>query len=88
MLTGRAVRPRPVWRATPRSALGSPAYAPAAHLVRRATFVAAGLELAAPVADMSALGVETRALRDGAAYLTLGAIAPADGGGSVVRIPL
>ncbi|EJD43043.1 hypothetical protein AURDEDRAFT_114881 [Auricularia subglabra TFB-10046 SS5] len=59
------LRPRPLWRTTPRSALYSPAYAPAAHLVRRSTFIAAGLDLAAPVADLSALGVETRALMFG-----------------------
>ncbi|KZV78363.1 hypothetical protein EXIGLDRAFT_40370, partial [Exidia glandulosa HHB12029] len=59
------LRPRPLWRATPRSALGSPAYAPAAHLVRRSTFIAAGLNMHSPVADMSALGVETRALMFG-----------------------
>ncbi|KAH7100456.1 hypothetical protein BKA62DRAFT_706361 [Auriculariales sp. MPI-PUGE-AT-0066] len=59
------LRPRPIWRTTPRSALSSPAYAPAAHLVRRSTFIAAGLDMKSPVADLSALAVETRALMFG-----------------------
>ncbi|KZT35982.1 hypothetical protein SISSUDRAFT_104454 [Sistotremastrum suecicum HHB10207 ss-3] len=38
------LRPTSFWRTHPRSATTAPAYSPSSHLVRRATFVAAGLE--------------------------------------------
>ncbi|KAG0696624.1 hypothetical protein DFH29DRAFT_1025197, partial [Suillus ampliporus] len=53
-------RPRTFWRKTKRSGVTGASYSPASHLVRRATFLAAGLTLDAPVADLSALGVESR----------------------------
>lgn len=67
------VRPNTFWRHTRRSAVTGPAYSPAAHVVRRAAFVAAGLapdrSSSKPVdgeapdvprADLSALAVESR----------------------------
>jgi len=56
----RTVRPRTFWRKTKRSGVTGASYSPASHLVRRATFIAAGLSLDAPAADLSALGVESR----------------------------
>ncbi|KAG2337387.1 hypothetical protein BDR05DRAFT_777468 [Suillus weaverae] len=53
-------RPRTFWRKTKRSGVTGASYSPASHLVRRATFLAAGLSLDAPTADLSALGVESR----------------------------
>jgi len=55
-----AVRPTTFWRKTKRSGVTGASYSPASHLVRRATFLAAGLSLDAPAADLSALGVESR----------------------------
>jgi hypothetical protein len=37
-------------------------YSPSSHLIRRSTFIAAGLALDSPVADLSAFGVEARTL--------------------------
>ncbi|CAK5263299.1 unnamed protein product [Mycena citricolor] len=54
------LRPSPFWRRAHRSALTPPAYAPASHLVRRSTFIAAGLPLDAPGHDARALCVESR----------------------------
>lgn len=54
------VRPRTFWRKTKRSGVTGASYSPASHLVRRSTFIAAGLSLDAPAADLSALGVESR----------------------------
>ncbi|KAG1721888.1 hypothetical protein EDB19DRAFT_1646137 [Suillus lakei] len=53
-------RPRTFWRKTKRSGVTGASYSPASHLIRRATFLAAGLSLDAPAADLSALGVESR----------------------------
>ncbi|KAI0263608.1 hypothetical protein BC834DRAFT_924890 [Gloeopeniophorella convolvens] len=53
-------RPKPFWRNTRRSAVNGTFYASSLHLVRRSTFVAAGLPFDKPVADLSALGVESR----------------------------
>ncbi|KAF9049354.1 hypothetical protein BDZ89DRAFT_1057713 [Hymenopellis radicata] len=53
-------RPTPFWRHTPRSGVTASSYSPAAHLVRRSTFIAAGLSFDVPAADHSALGVEAR----------------------------
>lgn len=54
------VRPRTFWRKTKRSGVTGAFYSPASHLVRRSTFLAAGLSLDSPDADLSALGVESR----------------------------
>ncbi|KAJ7226995.1 hypothetical protein GGX14DRAFT_555577 [Mycena pura] len=55
-----AVRPTTFWRRAHRSGVAAASYSPAAHLVRRSTFIAAGLALDAPLHDLSALGVESR----------------------------
>jgi len=54
------VRPKPFWRHTPRSAVTGTFYASSLHPIRRSTFIAAGLQFDRPVADLSALGVESR----------------------------
>jgi len=54
------VRPKTFWKNTRRSALTGPSYSPASYIVRRSTFIAAGLKLDTPHADLSALGVELR----------------------------
>ena len=54
------VRPKTFWRNTRRSALTAPSYSPSSYLVRRSTFIAAGLTLDTPYADLSVLGVESR----------------------------
>ncbi|KAH9995287.1 hypothetical protein BJV77DRAFT_1059733 [Russula vinacea] len=53
-------RPKPFWRNTPRSAVSGTFYASSLHLIRRSTFIAAGLRFDKPIADLSALGVESR----------------------------
>lgn len=53
-------RPKPFWRNTTRSAVTGTFYASSHHLIRRSTFIAAGLRFDKPVADLSALGVESR----------------------------
>ncbi|KAI0274173.1 hypothetical protein BGY98DRAFT_1099159 [Russula aff. rugulosa BPL654] len=53
-------RPTPFWRNTTRSAVNGTFYASSHHLIRRSTFIAAGLRFDKPVADLSALGVESR----------------------------
>ncbi|EJD01174.1 uncharacterized protein FOMMEDRAFT_158307 [Fomitiporia mediterranea MF3/22] len=53
-------RPKTFWRHTRRSALTGPSYSPSSYIVRRSTFIAAGLSLDTPHADLSALGVELR----------------------------
>ncbi|OCH92368.1 hypothetical protein OBBRIDRAFT_456269 [Obba rivulosa] len=53
-------RPKTFWRNTPRSGVTNASYSPSSHLIRRSTFVAAGLPLDHPVADLSALCVESR----------------------------
>lgn len=54
------VRPKTFWRHTTRSGVTSSSYSPSSHLIRRSTFIAAGLDLDRPRADLSALGVESR----------------------------
>ncbi|KAL5527649.1 hypothetical protein ACEPAG_6450 [Sanghuangporus baumii] len=53
-------RPKTFWRHTRRSAVTAPSYSPSSHIVRRSTFIAAGLSLDTPHADLSALSVELR----------------------------
>ncbi|KAI0251677.1 hypothetical protein BJV78DRAFT_1275274 [Lactifluus subvellereus] len=53
-------RPKPFWRNTRRSAVTGTSYASSLHLIRRSTFIAAGLPFDKPIADLSALGVESR----------------------------
>ncbi|KAJ3933827.1 MAG: hypothetical protein NXY57DRAFT_769304 [Lentinula lateritia] len=53
-------RPTTFWRRTPRSGVTASFYSPSSHLIRRSTFVAAGLPFESPMADISALGVESR----------------------------
>lgn len=53
-------RPTTFWRRTPRSGVTASSYSPSSHLIRRSTFVAAGLSFDKPMADLSALGVESR----------------------------
>ncbi|KAJ3810353.1 hypothetical protein EV368DRAFT_80683 [Lentinula lateritia] len=53
-------RPTTFWRRTPRSGVTASSYSPSSHLIRRSTFVAAGLPFESPMADISALGVESR----------------------------
>ncbi|EIM84754.1 uncharacterized protein STEHIDRAFT_158468 [Stereum hirsutum FP-91666 SS1] len=53
-------RPKTFWRHTTRSGVTSSSYSPSSHLIRRSTFIAAGLDLDRPRADLSALGVESR----------------------------
>ena len=60
ILTISQVRPKPFWRNATRSAVAGTFYASSHHLIRRSTFIAAGLRFDKPVADLSALGVESR----------------------------
>ncbi|KAH9058161.1 hypothetical protein EDB87DRAFT_1627875 [Lactarius vividus] len=53
-------RPKPFWRNTSRSAVTGTSYASSQHPIRRSTFIAAGLRFDKPIADLSALGVESR----------------------------
>ncbi|KAG9310512.1 hypothetical protein JVU11DRAFT_9659 [Chiua virens] len=53
-------RPTTFWRKTQRSGVAGASYSPSSYLVRRSTFIAAGLSLDKPEADLSALGVESR----------------------------
>ncbi|KAJ3486146.1 hypothetical protein NLI96_g4452 [Meripilus lineatus] len=55
-------RPTTFWRNTRRSGVTGASYSPSSHLIRRSTFIAAGLSLDKPVADLSALCVESRLL--------------------------
>lgn len=54
------VRPTTFWRKTRRSGVTGASYSPSSHLIRRSTFIAAGLSLDKPIADLSALCVESR----------------------------
>ncbi|KAJ7102900.1 hypothetical protein C8R44DRAFT_746871 [Mycena epipterygia] len=54
------LRPTTFWRRAHRSGVAAATYSPASHLIRRSTFIAAGLAFDAPMHDLSALGVETR----------------------------
>ncbi|KAH7917988.1 hypothetical protein BV22DRAFT_1115488 [Leucogyrophana mollusca] len=66
-LNSHPVRPTTFWRKTKRSGVTGPSYSPSSHLIRRSTFIAAGLDLERPDADLSALCVESRV-----AFLVLG----------------
>lgn len=54
------VRPTTFWRKTKRSGVTGASYSPSTHLIRRSTYIAAGLSLDKPIADLSALCVESR----------------------------
>lgn len=54
------LRPAPFWRHTTRSGVTSPVYSPSSHLIRRSTFIAAGLSFDRPYHDLSAFCVESR----------------------------
>lgn len=60
VLINCTVRPKTFWRHTRRSAVTAPSYSPSSYLIRRSTFIAAGLSLDKPHADLSALSVELR----------------------------
>ncbi|KAF9219058.1 hypothetical protein BS17DRAFT_718703 [Gyrodon lividus] len=53
-------RPTTFWRKNKRSGVTGASYSPSSHLIRRSTFIAAGLSLDRPAADLSALCVESR----------------------------
>ena len=55
-----AVRPTTFWKNTRRSGVTGASYSPSSFVIRRATFIAAGLPLDQPTADLSAFGVESR----------------------------
>lgn len=61
--TRQPVRPTTFWRKTRRSGVTSASYSPSSHLIRRSTYIAAGLEFNRPVHDLSALCVESRIAR-------------------------
>ncbi|KAF8122071.1 hypothetical protein EV363DRAFT_1588206 [Boletus edulis] len=54
------IRPTTFWRKTKQSGAAGASYSPSSHLIRWSTFIAAGLSLDKPEADLSALGVESR----------------------------
>ncbi|KAF5334199.1 hypothetical protein D9611_014503 [Ephemerocybe angulata] len=54
------LRPTTFWRKTKKSGVAGPSYSPSTHLIRRSTYIAAGLSFDAPVHDLSALCVESR----------------------------
>ncbi|KAL0948259.1 hypothetical protein HGRIS_010855 [Hohenbuehelia grisea] len=54
------LRPTTFWRKTKRSGVTGASYSPSSHLVRRSTFIAAGLTFDAPIHDLSAFCVESR----------------------------
>jgi hypothetical protein len=51
------VRPTTFWKNIPRSAVAAPDFSP---VIRRSTFIAAGIQVDRPLSGLSALGVETR----------------------------
>ncbi|KAL6297987.1 hypothetical protein BKA93DRAFT_831064 [Sparassis latifolia] len=53
-------RPTTFWRNHPKSGVTGASYSPSTYLIRRSTFIAAGLPFDVPVADLSALCVEAR----------------------------
>ncbi|KAF8431178.1 hypothetical protein L210DRAFT_3560973 [Boletus edulis BED1] len=54
-------RPLPsLYECTKQSGAAGASYSPSSHLIRWSTFIAAGLSLDKPEADLSALGVESR----------------------------
>ncbi|KAJ7666998.1 hypothetical protein DFH06DRAFT_254138 [Mycena polygramma] len=54
------LRPTTFWRKAHRSGVAAATYSPSSHLVRRSTYIAAGLAFDAPMHDLSALCVESR----------------------------
>ncbi|KAJ7187041.1 hypothetical protein C8R46DRAFT_1158061 [Mycena filopes] len=54
------LRPTTFWRKAHRSGVAAASYSPASHLIRRSTFIAAGLTFDSPIHDLSALCVESR----------------------------
>ncbi|KAF8731513.1 hypothetical protein AX14_004762 [Amanita brunnescens Koide BX004] len=54
------LRPTTFWRKTRRSGVTAASYSPSYHLVRRSTFIAAGLDFDTPTDDLSAFSVENR----------------------------
>lgn len=54
------VRPTTFWRKTRRSGVTGASYSPSSHLIRRSTYIAAGLQFDSPIHDLSALCVESR----------------------------
>ncbi|KAF5346900.1 hypothetical protein D9756_010612 [Leucocoprinus leucothites] len=54
------LRPTTFWRKTRRSGVTGASYSPSSHLIRRSTYIAAGLQFDAPIHDLSALCVESR----------------------------
>lgn len=54
------VRSTAFWRKTRRSGVTGASYSPSSFIIRRSTFIAAGLSLDKPRSDLSALGVESR----------------------------
>ncbi|KAJ7218872.1 hypothetical protein B0H12DRAFT_1241535 [Mycena haematopus] len=72
------LRPTTFWRKAHRSGVAAATYSPSAHLIRRSTYIAAGLTFDSPRHDLSALCVETRL--NGADGITRG-------GPRVVEIP-
>ncbi|KAK2460480.1 hypothetical protein APHAL10511_007486 [Amanita phalloides] len=54
------LRPTTFWRKTRRSGVTAASYSPSYHLIRRSTFIAAGLNFDSPVHDLSAFCVENR----------------------------
>ncbi|KAJ3531115.1 hypothetical protein NM688_g7617 [Phlebia brevispora] len=53
-------RPTTFWRNTKRSGVTGASYSPSSYLIRRSTFIAAGLPFDKPSADLSAFCVESR----------------------------
>ncbi|KAJ7827984.1 hypothetical protein B0H13DRAFT_2680238 [Mycena leptocephala] len=54
------LRPTTFWRKAHRSGVAAANYSPSSHLIRRSTYIAAGLAFDAPMHDLSALCVESR----------------------------
>ncbi|KAF8198283.1 hypothetical protein K438DRAFT_2016358 [Mycena galopus ATCC 62051] len=54
------LRPTTFWRKAHRSGVAAATYSPSAHLIRRSTYIAAGLTFDSPMHDLSALCVESR----------------------------
>lgn len=54
------VRPTTFWRKAHRSGVAAATYSPSSHLIRRSTYIAAGLPFESPMHDLSALCVESR----------------------------
>ncbi|KAF7760710.1 hypothetical protein Agabi119p4_10119 [Agaricus bisporus var. burnettii] len=54
------LRPTTFWRKTRRSGVTGASYSPSSHLIRRSTYIAAGLQFDSPIHDLSALCVESR----------------------------